>query len=642
MALLLLLAQIATAATLYVDNANAGCSDATITRATNNASNPFCLTNTTAFMQAQAGDVILVAAGDEPYWQTLAAGYNLNGIAANVIMIAQEGANFTSAYTDFRGSNSYWKNEQNVSDGSKIWNSTRISTGSTYVACFYEPLQIALTYAPAKANLTQTSPYFPNWSSFWTTSTTPDELRLKLPADINPNDGGFYCGKNSPIFDITNVVNFTITGGYYIVVQYLVSNGSGVNGLLINDTIITGGVNDNGVIRIENADRIQVRNNEIVKTDNEQFGVWWNLVKQATSNTETSAVKFQDCRDCDVTNNVIAGYFNGVYVTGTSAGASSGNVITGNDISSIMDDCLELENFVESEQVTYNNCTASFVGLSVTPANSSTGYSNVSFNIFDINRSILYNSPTHTTSGATIKSYEIANDFFIHNNFFAWQGQKCNGAYANFQNTRFYNNIRLSDDNRAFDCTGLASYNVTYDYEIINRTDGGAIARYVNSITNSTEVTTLAQLQAIYTGWNVNTTQTDLNLTDGYTPQGLACAIGQNGFYIGAVACSYSPAAPVTPSTSTNVTASCKDAVYSSYKGFGTSTGALTLLFVILIGGVIFAIILSMENTGGMGYGSGMGGMDAVGVILVIAVAGLVLVFVSVFIGAIAGLTPLC
>lgn len=520
--------------TLYVNASQAACSDAYSSGTASNPSTPWCGSNTTWLTAPVSGDVVLVdTISREPNGNGWVINRNLTGIS----YIATTRTNFTAAYSNPESGSCTWNLQATLGDGSKLYNTTCISTGTTFVGGFYLPLNISLLNSPNLVNLSQTGPYWPNYSCFW--NSTPDVMYCKTPADVDPNNGGFAFAK-APVFTLTGSDGFNLTGGTCIAATYCLYTLSGTNGLFYQDAVTVGGMNDNGAHRITSATDVYIDNWTYHRQDQEAQGVWWDLIKGGSTNTELSAIKFDTVTNFAVTNSHINGSFNGIVMIDSTNGT-----ITGNTIVDIMDDCTEPEGDVANLTIFNNTCLNVFHGLSATPANSTKGYSNFSFNVIQANRSIPYHSMTSRITGGPIKAQNALGmvGWYVHNNdLIGGRGLDCNAVGNSMQNVTFYNNIGYTYDDYIQGCTGLQKDGVSHDYWLYYRTDSGGLSRYVNSTSDSTIYSDLSSLLAAMPLWNQNSIHADPLFTNetvnNYQPyyNSPVRGTGLYGIYIGALA----------------------------------------------------------------------------------------------------------
>lgn len=500
-----------------------------------NPNTPFCGNNATVFYQAIEGDTILFAQGT--YRNDATPGFsisNKNYGASGVEAIAQNNNTILIPnYADFETTNTYWIHESTLANGDKIYNTTRISTSSNTLLCTVMNISLPMFNAETKANLSE--PIFPTFSSHW--DNTNDVLSIRVPTWFAVSSGGLTCGKGGSAITLTDVDNLKLRNFTILPSQYAISSTSGVDNFTISGLKIYGGSNDNGLIRLESATRINISDNFIYRADIERFNVSWGIVKGPAVHSETAGIKIQNCNYCVIKKNQIINAFNGIVAIGTTIGSSINLIVEQNNISGIMDDALEPEDYQHNQTWKNNTISNAYVGFSTTPANSCSSPSTLMKNVFDVNRSVLTSLPNTYTSATNVKAYNSQgwacwNDT---QNTYLWQeGISCNGEEDNQINNSHTKNLYFTDDNRVFDCTGLNSSGNYYSGNNIYRRDGGPLARYINSISNATDVTTLTQMQAIMPEWFATSLSVDPVLI-GYTPtNNFICAND-----IGAISCNY-------------------------------------------------------------------------------------------------------
>ena len=540
--LILLLVPFASASTLYVDINDGSCSDAYTHTQAQNSATPWC-TFTQGLSGAESGDIILFAEGT--YNQ--ANSYSLSGAdyaTETTFKANEEGVIISNYISNFYTPSGNWNNQS-----SGIWNFT-YSTGAGYLSVMRGDTNETLMLYTSYTDVIDTS--LPEGCYF---DTTPNVLWCRFDdTGFSPNDISMIVSKGVmlTLADVSNVriEGMTFLGGLKAI--YVSSASQSYNITIYNNSIIgttgTSGSVGTGIIDIRGAHKVNLTNNYV---EQKRSDLWdWTTTKG--SPLEVSAIRFEDCyEDILVDKNSVDGSFNGIMFLTSSTSYNNGIIISNNNITDMIDDGIELESYGVGSIIIGNKVDDAFIGLSIIPYDSSTGLTNISYNIFSADKYNLYSLPSTYYYGEAIKldgdGTDSADNILLDHNTFVGRGVYAGSADDNIMNdVNFTNNIFYSPTSqRILAKSGLASDGVFYDYNLYYRTDAGALFKYWNDDTSTTEFSTLSS--ALASGqwdgtWDSNSEQGNPSMSD-YIPEAgnIACTMSSTGSYVGAVPCQLTP-----------------------------------------------------------------------------------------------------
>lgn len=534
----------ATSSTLYVGMNNPACSDSYNRTNASSASTPWC-TLQYALDNLIGGDTLYIQNGtyrDVDIFdfdsKTLTNLTTIAGAPGNTAVI-------TSAYSTFETTpNSLWTNISNSTHN--MWTAS-LSSGDSYRWITYGENGTVLfshdTYADL-VNLSMMQGFYFDASTIY--------IRFSA-ATANPNNINLSISKKAALnIQHTNgallLANLTFRDsvkGIYI------SNSTNIT---LRNITIRGGVKGVDVTTGEN---ITIIDSEFYMNRDSN----WDWTSMKGSDMETTAIWSNNVkRNLNISRNTAHGHFNGIMTQSTNSTNMQNTVVMQNVIYNNSDDGIEIETYCNNATYAYNNLTYSFVALSISPVNASLGMCNISHNLLEAKTSWFYNRPSTYYYGEAIKSIyanPYTTNLSIQHNTLIGAGMYTSSSNNLPKNTNFSNNIYYSPlAKRLLDKSGLASNGVYYDWNIYYRTDGGAIFRYWNSDTSTTEYTSLAAALASSQSpgtWdahslNINPVFQDSANGD-YRPatNSPACGNASDGTDIGAFACIPPDAAPYEP-----------------------------------------------------------------------------------------------
>ena len=376
------------AETLYVDISSSSCSDANSRQQAMNQGTPWCDLGA-AFSKVESGDKVIVAAGTYRNVNTYI--FSNKNFAQTVLFQAESRkAVITAAYPDFEAKNEYWKQENTEIN---TWRTNQLKATGSSVGCYQAKDNSPLyPYAKESEFYAAGMPEGTYWDA------TNKVLKIRLDQGKDPNSISLECHQGD-VIRINSVNNFkldgfTMMGGHDIV---RVENS---NGISINNNRILGGLSDAGAIDMRGGSGYSVRYNQVTRNQPESW--WWELAKNGV-NTETSGIWLDNSGDGTIVErNQVTGYFNGIVLYSTKTGMFKEAKVRYNTISSSYDDSIEIEEYANGYNISYNNISNYFVAFSLVPADSSQMRSYVYYNMMTGKRSIKFTKTT-TSSGTDFK-----------------------------------------------------------------------------------------------------------------------------------------------------------------------------------------------------------------------------------------------
>ena len=555
---LLALAFSVSAATVYVNGTHASCSNSYSRTQATNPNTPYCsLSQSLAAGNVSSGDVVLVvgifndtdtfnwgsnqAFASETYWIMVDGSFGKSKVQGFNIDLSITGDSDWTFYGNYTGSGG-------VSDFT-LWKTTSYgATSSTVMSCAYSNGS-GILRAEAQFEIMNVSRHYVTPSYFFN-GTGDDAIILRLPRSDNPNNIAFKCAARG-LIDFSSaqnvtLINFYADGGTEI---YTIT-GAATHGIKIINSTGVNGKSDKGMFTIQSSGD----NHQLIGVNGSGnkpvYGTWTDQKNTGNDGNEYSCVWAQNPGDNFVLSNfTCTEFFNGVYIEGTTAANApvSSNLNNGL-IYDVYDDCLELENYAEGwlvKNVTTRTC---YIGLSISPLNSSPSRTHIIDSIFSSDRQII-ETQTVNTSGVSVKAYNNFSEVNLNMSHNTFYGRECwnsrisstNVMWGAYEDSLFLDNICYSiTGNNPIQVSGLESDGNFWDYNLYYQEGSSNIATFFNG--GSSTALTLAGMQAALGTWNINSYSEDPLFVDAangnFKPNTTnACYGSSTGSYIGAVAC---------------------------------------------------------------------------------------------------------
>jgi SOS response regulatory protein OraA/RecX len=374
---------------------------------------------------------------------------------------------------------------------------------------------------------------------------TNDKLYLRLnDVNANPNTISLIIS-NANVLTLDNirgmeleVSNLTFECGSKCVYVIYGSN------ISIKQNTMVGGIKS---IDVRVSGNITINQNTIFMIQGPNWS-WQDDTKGSLM--ETTAVWLEnDLNGMNVSNNDIYGHFNGIMVSSSATGKFRDIKVHDNYVHDIMDDALEIESYCNGGEFYNNILTDVFVAVSLSPVNSQEKTCVIHNNVLVADKAVRWTHSGTTYTGECFKIIHANPCQYLNvtQNTCVGKGIYTTSSKSNTQNhNNWINNIFYSTNGRFLEKSGLAADGVYYDYNLYYRSDSGALFRYWNSDSDTTEYSTIAAAKASarWDGtWDLNSVQAnpqfqnpsggDYSLQDG-SP---ACTMSSTASYVGAIPC---------------------------------------------------------------------------------------------------------
>lgn len=540
--------------TLHVNQTSPTCSDAYNRLQANNTATSFC-NITTAFTHAIGGDTIQVHNGTYKYTSG-------NGISVSNKDYTPYGVNLTCNYPVENCTITSTLAGYEV-NGNNKWTNISNSTHTLYNTSL--PVGLGGVYANYYSNGENLYPYasltilnnltYPPGGYY---NSATGEYRIRLRTGENPNStnlievgtkpsGGILTTIQLNNVDGLKINGFTIRGTYNTI--YALSGNDYLN---ITNNRIFGGQGDIGSIRTNTGTAGTITDNTISRgyTFAER---WWELDKYSLD-TETAGMYIQNPgNNWTIERNTMTGFFNVIAIITSSSTYGAGLKIRYNSLYNNSDDGIEMESYMCSPEIAYNNISEQYVAFSFSTAtNNCAGRAQIHHNIVKNGKAISSTAPGQLNNRAPIfKVYNtdsLTNADIYNNHFIGATIVHNNGASRNLKNVSWFNNLFYQDTSatQMIRATGLESDGNYYNYNNYYSTLNGTIFTYINSYSTSTGYSTLASAKASANWpatWETNglntapvfydTTNYDYRLVQGQT----LCTAANDSGPIGALPC---------------------------------------------------------------------------------------------------------
>jgi len=556
--LLILVINITSAATYYVNKQNTKCSDTYSTTQAKNISTPWC--------DLQQG-LDNLASGDTLY--ILSGEYNGNYVlenndfTANVTIRAYPDndvyiTNYNKGYAN--GSNSLW-----TSLGSGVWKTKLSSSEVDNPRIYYKSGTKFFTWSDKSNFLSSSYP-----ENTWYDSSTKEAYVKFSDTGKNPNSISLYISDYlQPLIIRKN----SITSSSYIIVRGLNFKYSS-NDISIDDqsNVVVRECSFDGAhlgIEVLNHD-IPGRTNIIIRDNyfNGRANMNWYGEDMKNELEETSGIfVFNHKGKVEIYNNKFTYWHGGILLATNEPDECDNSVVHDNTFSKGKGSQLEIENYCSNSEWYNNKIYDSEMGVSFAPADASQSQNPCKFhhNQIILNGELLWNETT------SFKSYAIKADWRdlgvknwnINHNTFAGYGRALYGIEDNAfaADMTFKDNIFYADEEQILFKTGSPSNNIFYDYNLYYSPSGGYpifMKWSTSGDMNQFESLSDAKASSYWDGtWDIHSKEADPLFTNlagnDVTPKSgsPACTMSSTGSYVGALPCVSSPPQNIAPTHST-------------------------------------------------------------------------------------------
>ncbi|MEM4397105.1 MAG: right-handed parallel beta-helix repeat-containing protein, partial [Candidatus Woesearchaeota archaeon] len=434
----------------------------------------------------------------------------------------------------FEFPNNVW---QNVSfNGLNIWASDYDTTDTIFIA-YYENKTNLFSYNKYEDLLNSSKPE----GIYYNITNKKILIRFK-DQNKNPNQISLIISHRIPFY-FTNVKgNGFVISGLNIEGAVRCAYIYGSDNILIENNTCVNGLKG---FDVRGTSNITISNNLIYMKPGD-FS--WKDMK--LSLMETSAIYMEDnLEDVNATFNEIYGYFNGILTYSKALDKFFNIDVSYNTIYDIYDDAIEIEDYCNKGSYHHNNISDVFVGFSLSPARALQNKCFIFNNLIIADKNLKWDNKGNYYYG---ECYKIVDD--LPAGYMDYHHNTCigRGIYTTTTKTRtqvnstWKNNIFFSKNQRLIEKSGLSIDGVFFDNNIYFRKDGGAIFKYWNSDTSTTEFSSLesAKKSTQWDGkWDLNSLQTDplfideVNYDFRLKENSPACFISDTNSYVGAFPC---------------------------------------------------------------------------------------------------------
>jgi len=532
--MVLVLVSFASAATRYVNQSSASCSDG----GTGLQGTPYC-TIGAGYNDLVSGDILNIVEG----WYNEKIDDFSSAFTSTVIMQGYENdnVNVSWVYWDYANASQRKGCWHNISDSThNFWQTNCTGTNLDGASLMYKNDELIFRWANRNS---WNSTY--NYNGYWADESNNIGYLQLNDLSENPYDNPIYIHQDDDYCirfdDVENLVIRNIQTNYcYYGMQFRNSSA-----ILIENNTVNGGrygiyIDDTTNEALWN---FTIRNNEIRNYIDEINWIWTTIKgANADETMENHAILIEETEgNHSIYNNNVHGWFDGIYPISSNSGRRNQNTeIYNNTIYDILDDAIEVDDFQSNFHIYNNTIYDTYIGISIAGGNC-TGLCTFDYNLIVANKSINYDGTFK--EGECFKmgrtSYYVWNWLIDHNTCYS-ERYGIVGISGHYMfDTNFTNNIFYVEDDDVSQRSGYWNDGTFYDYNLYWRNSGNPLFDYWNGTGDYNSLASaLASVDA--NGLvDINSLEVNPLLDSDFRPldTSLACGAGEGGSDMGALDC---------------------------------------------------------------------------------------------------------